>query len=1025
MKTNKLNADILTYKVPISYSFWAMRIIFFLLFSRSICSMASTTSSLLTITQQQKQQITGHVSDVDGIPIIGANIVEVGTTNGTVTDVEGNFSLNVEENAIIKITYIGYLEQDIKTTGLTNITVTMQEDMQALDEIVVVGYGTMRRSSLTGSISKVETNQIEAFPSTNVVDALQGQAAGVFVTPSRQPGEAPSIRIRGSRSLSAGNNPLLIIDGMPGSWDNLASQDIASMEILKDAAATAIYGSRAANGVVLVTTKSAKDGASKVNIEVSSYVGVNDYGFIKMQSAEKYAELIRDVMRYQTHGVMNADLWHNSSIDTRRGMEMFNATWAENYYDKGINYDWQEALFNESSFNQGHSIAISNRSNNMSYRVSYNFQENNSYYKTVNFQRHVLNSNVNLKLNSWIDLGMINRIMFMQRSGWPDNMWDNLRRMTPFETPFVDDDPSNGFKDAIGKEKYVNALWNYEEGYLVQDIKRKMGDVILKLDLKPVEWLTLTTNLKIDYNERTSGNYRDSKTSYQNLGFNYASMEKRSDFDYSWNTILNFEKEFKESHNIMATAVIEAIEDRREWVGASSQNIPAQYMEYYFLQSGITNRNLWSGFEKTSLLSYMFRTQYEFMGKYLLNAAVRADGSSRLASGNKWRTFPSISAAWVITEEEMMKNQDLFSVLKLRASYGEVGNQAISPYQTLTTLTQGAYSWAGDGIYTWQPSGIANANLGWEVSKTWNVGVDFNISRGKLSGGVEFYHTVNEDLLMQRSLPQSTGFSSIWQNIGKTMNEGIELSLSSNIIARNELKWTINGMIARNWNKIIDLADGQDNRGNRWFIGHPISVTWDYKKMGIWQIDEAEEAKQYNMEPGEIKVIDRDGDFAFTDNDRFILGQREPKVIASIQNVLNYKNFDFNFNVVGQFGHLIQASNYTAEWNGDKMIIDAIDWWTPLNPTNDWPRAQTAQANKFTSTLSIFNGNFIKMQNISLGYDLTDLVSQLDISKLRVYLQASNPFYIYKACPRDVNPEQPNTMYTIPASYVIGVNFNF
>ena len=540
------------------------------LLSGIVCALAETNQE-----QQQNRRISGTVVDDSGIPIIGANIVEIGTTNGTVTDIDGIFTLEVVDNAILRVSYIGYLEQEIETRGINNFNITLLEDTQALEEVVVVGYGTMKRSSLTGSISRVETEQIEAFPSTNVIDALQGQAAGLYITPSRQPGESPSIRIRGSRSLSAGNNPLLIIDGMPGSWDNLVNQDIESMEILKDAAATAIYGSRASNGVVLVTTKSAREGTSKVNIEVSSYIGLNDYNFIKMQSAEKYAELIRDVMRYQTHGAMNAELWQNSSIDTKRGMEMFNATWADNYYNKGINYNWHEALFDDTSFNQGHSIAISNRSDRMSYRFSYNFQDNNSYYKTVNFQRHVLNSNIDLKLADWLNFGMINRFMMRKNTGWPDNMWDNLRRMTPFETPYIDEDPTKGYKDAVGKERYVNALWNYEEGYLVQDRIRKMADVILKLEAKPLEWLTLTTNLKLDINENTNGNYRDSKTSYQNLGLNSASMEKTSDFDYAWNGILNIQKEFDQKHNIMGTAVVEAIQNKREWIGASSQNIPA------------------------------------------------------------------------------------------------------------------------------------------------------------------------------------------------------------------------------------------------------------------------------------------------------------------------------------------------------------------------------------------------------------------------------------------------------------------
>lgn len=973
--------------------------------------------------QLPTKKITGNIVDINKIPIIGANIIEKGTTNGTITDIDGNFALEIGNNSVILISYIGYLDQEINTSGRSTFNITLLEDTKQLDEVVVVGYGTMRRSSLTGSISRVEAEKIEAFPSTNVLDAMQGQAAGIFITPSRQPGESPSIRIRGSRSLSAGNNPLLIIDGMPGSWDNLVSQDIASMEILKDAAATAIYGSRAANGVVLVTTKSASQG--KLSIEVGSYIGINTYDFIKMQSAEKYAELIRDVMRYQTHGVMNKELWENTFIDTKKGMEMFNSTWAENYYENGINFDWQEALFNNSSLNQGHNISIANQTDKIGYRLSYNYQEDNSYYKTVNFRRHVLSSNVNMKLAKWLSLGMINRIVFRENSGWPDNMWDNMRRMTPFETPYIDDDSSKGLKDAIGKEKYVNALWNYEKGYLVHENKGKMGDLILKLDVKPIDWLTLTTNLKIDYNDRSRGIYRDSKTSYQNLGLNYASMEKTSDFGYTWNGILNFDKIFRDTHKIMSTAVVEAIQEKDEWVGASSQNIPAQYMDYHFLQSGIINRDIWSGYEKTTLLSYMFRTQYEYMGKYLFNFAVRTDGSSRLAEGNKWRTFPSMSMAWVLTEEEFMKNQSLFTVLKLRGSYGEVGNQAISAYQTLTTLTQGAYSWAGNGIYTWQPSGIANKRLGWEVSKTWNTGLDFNILKNKLSGGIELYSTINEDLLMQRSIPQSTGFSNIWQNIGKTSNKGVEISLSSELISRKEFKWNISSMTSRNWNKIIDLADGKDNRGNRWFIGHPISIIWDHKKTGIWQIEEAEEAKKYKMEPGEIKLIDRDGDLAFTDNDRFILGQKEPKWITSLQNNLKYKNIDFSFNIVGQFGHLITASNYTQEWNADKMMIDAVDWWTPLNPTNDWPRAHTAQSHKFNGTLSIFNGDFIKMQNISLGYDLSSFFSKVDLKKLRIYFQASNPFYFYKSCPPDVNPEQPNTMYTIPSSYVMGINLNF
>ncbi|HZH72234.1 MAG TPA: SusC/RagA family TonB-linked outer membrane protein [Mariniphaga sp.] len=973
----------------------------------------------------QQTTINGLVSDNNGEPLPGVTIVVKGTTTGTVTDGNGNFILRLPPGANnLQFSFVGMQTQEIAVDGRSSFKVVLEEETIGLEEVVAVGYGTMKRSSVTGSISKVDAERIEGFPSVNVIDAMQGQAAGVYINPSRQPGESPSIRIRGSRSLSAGNDPLVIIDGMPGSWDNIVSQDIASMEILKDAAATAIYGSRAANGVILITTKTAARDQNKINIEVNSYAGFNHYDFIKMQSAEKYAELIRDVMRYQTHGAMDKNLWENSPIDTKRGMEMFHSTWATNYYDKGVDFDWQKALFNENSFNQGHNISFSNRTQKLAYRVTYNFQENNSYYKTVNFQRHVLNINSNLDLTEWINLGLISRLSMRQFSGWPDNMWDNLRRMSPFETPYVDEDPLNGLKDAVGKEMYVNALWNYEPGNLLDERNGHMADIIFKTDIKPFDWLTITGNYKFDFHTRQHGIYRDSKTSYQNLGLNFASMEKSSDVDFTWNGILNIDKTFNESHKFLGTAVVEAIKDSYEEIGASAQDIPASYMGYHFLKTGIINRDIWSSYRMSSLLSYMFRGQYEYEGRYLLNVAIRRDGSSRLAPENRWRNFPSFSTAWVVSEEDFMEKQKFFTSLKYRISYGEVGNQAISAYQTMTTLSQSTYNWGNEGIYTWQPSGIANKMLGWEVSKTWNTGLDFNIHNGKLSGSIELYHTTNEDLLMQRRLPEATGFSNIWQNIGETVNKGYEFTLSSNLLSGKKVRWSITGLLSRNWNEITELTEGKDDVGNQWFIGQPIGVVWDFKKTGIWQIPEADEAQKYNMQPGEIKLIDRDGDFAFTNDDKFILGQREPKIIGSFQNNFSWGGLDFSFNIVGQFGHLITASNYTAEWNADKYIIDAIDWWTPLNPTNEWPRAHTAQAHKYSSTLNIFDGDFIKIQNISLGYDLTNALSVFNLQKLRLYLQASNPFYLYKACPTDVNPEQPNTMYTIPASYVLGVNIN-
>ncbi|WP_270534715.1 TonB-dependent receptor [Parabacteroides johnsonii] len=982
-----------------------------------------SSSTGFNIIQQDKKTISGRVVDRNGEPVIGVNVVEKGTTNGTITGMDGKFTLNVSPNATLMLSYIGYKAQEIAVNNRTQYNVVLDEDTEALDEVVVVGYGTMKKSSLTGSVTKVETEKLEGFPSVNVVDALQGRAAGVYINPSRQPGEDPTIRIRGTRSFNASNSPLLIVDGMPGSWENVSSEDIESMEILKDAAATAVYGSRAANGVILITTKSAKKGG-KLSIELNSYVGMNKYDFIEMQSPEKYNAMIRDVMRYQSHG-LDKEAWENSDIDLRRGLEMFNGLWADNYYNKGITFNWQDALFNSHSVTTGHNISIGQATDKISYKLSYSFQDDNSYYKTMNYKRHILNNNVKINLAKWMDLGLITRLSLRDMGGWPGSMWENYRRMSPFETPYIDEDPSKGLKDVVGKEKYVNALLNYQDGNFVNDRINKRADIILTANIRPFSWLTFTTNLKLDYKESSNGKYYDSKTSEQNLGYNFASFNKGSDSGYTWNGILNFDKSFG-SHHLMATAVLEAQQSKGESVEASSQDIPAKYMDYHFLSSGIVNQKVSSNYWKSNLLSYMFRLQYEYKDRYLFNVAVRTDGSSKLADGNKWRSFPSAAVAWRVSEEGFLKDSKVVSNLKLRLSYGEIGNQAIDSYQTMTRLKSKTYSWAGNGFYTWQPDGLANKGLGWEVSKTWNAGVDFGLFDNLLGGTVEFYHTRNEDLLLTRTLPETTGFGSLWQNIGTTQNHGVEATINVYPVRGKDLNWSLTATATRNWNKIVELLDGKDDRGASRFVGQPISVFFNYEKIGIWQLDELEEAKKYKQEPGQIKIRDVDEDGKITDNDKVIIGQKEPKVIASIQNSLVYKDWDFSFNLVGQFGHIIEAGNYIAEWNADKMIINNVDWWTPLNPTNEWPRVQTAQSQDYTSTLSKFKGDFIKLQDISIGYNFKHLLAPVcKVEKLRLYVQARNLFYLYRACPGDINPEQPNSVYTLPTSLVVGLNFAF
>lgn len=991
----------------------------------SVPAAAADASPAENQAAQDNVKVNGVVRDAQGQAVPGASVYEQGTTVGTTTAQDGTFSLQLSsKNAFIAVSCLGYKDLATSAAGRSFIEVELEESYEMLDEVIAIGYGTIKKSSLTGSIAQVSGKDLASNPSVNLQDALQGRAAGVYVDPARQPGDGTTIRIRGVRSLNASNNPLLIVDGMPGSWENLNSNDVESMEIMKDAAATAIYGSRAANGVIMVTTKSAR-GSKKFNVELNSYAGFNNYRMVKLLDGPRYAEMIRDVKRYESYGT-DYDKWVDSDIDTQEALKLWNQTWAENYYEKGIDFNWQNALLSKNSFTTGHTLSLGYNSEKLKYNLSYNFQNDNSYYKTVNYQRHILNSSVKFTPAKWIELTQTTRLSYRKNSGEPTDTYNSIARMTPFETPYVDDDKAQGLKTVVGKEGYVNPLWNYEKGHFVNNKLNLMADLIFGVTVRPTSWLSLQTNLKLNFAEYTNGKYFDSKSTEQNLGLNYGYLKKQSTAGYTWNAIVTADKTFG-SHHLALTGVVEAIQDKMNYVSAESQDIAAAYMDYHFLQSGVQNRDLKSGYEKASLFSVLGRFQYDFRNKLIFNAAVRYDGSSRLAAGNKWRLFPSVSAAWRISEEPFIKNLgNKISDLKVRVSYGEIGNQAIDPYQTLTSLKSTTYSWGGEGVYAWYPSTLANQNLGWEVSKTVNAGIDFGFLGNRITGTVEYYHTNTQDVLMKRTIPDVTGFSYIWQNIGSTQNQGVEFSLNGVAISTRDLTWSIGANASRNWNKITGLIDGQDLVSNAWFIGQPINVIYDHKFDGIWQLDEAEQAKVFKAEPGQIKVKNLDdSDEAITDSDKTILGTKDPKWLASLHTSLTYKGFDLSLNFSGQFGYLISASNYVPKWNGEKWMSADVDWWTPLNPTNKWPRVQTSPDHNYASTLQYFRGDFIKLQNINLGYDFSRLIKSKVFSKLRLYAEGRNVAYLYKGCPKDVTPEEPNSVYTIPATYVLGINLTF
>ena len=991
------------------------------------------------ISNKQMQYITsisGKVTDDTGDPLPGVTVVVKGTSTGTITDVNGKYQLDIfTENAILIFSFVGMKVQEIPATK-TIINVTLKSETIGLEEVVAIGYGTMKRSSLTGSTSMMDAENLEAFPSVNIADAFQGKTAGVYINPSNEPGGDVTIRVRGNRSLAATNDPLVIIDDVPGDLNNLNSSDIESVEVLKDASATAIYGSRAANGVILVTTKKAKK--IGITVDINSYAGINHFSFLKMQTKDKYVNFIKNIIYARNYGYTDADAWKNSDITTQDALEAWSSSAATNYA-AGKEFDWQSMMFDDISAQTGQHISISTKSQKSSSRLSYNYMYDKGYYKNNDFQKHILSYYYNYQVNDWLKIGMDSRLSLRKNNLAPDDLWEFMKRMNPLENPYNDD---NSLRETVGLEQYTNPLWTYEDGYFIDQKTNKDADIIFKADVKLTKKLTYNTNYKLGFETGNRSWYYNGLSMPRLGGSSEAGIRNVDTYNYTWNNIFNYVTDVGK-HHFNITAVQELQFDKLESSEMSGENTPLKELEYYNMQTATDNLLLSSDYSKSTLLSFLGRVQYEYNSKYLFNFALRADGSSRLAKGNKWAYFPSVAVAWRISEEPFLEDTGWLSNLKLRLSYGEVGNQGIAPYQTQTLLESGTYSWGDTGLLTWAPETLANKNLGWEISKTINFGTDWGILNNRIYGTFEVYKTKNQDLLLQRTLAGLSGFESIWDNIGSTENKGFELMVNSDVVKSKDFNWSLNINFSRNWNKITSLPNG-DDLANEWFIGKPINVVYDYKYEGIWQIDELEEAKKYGRTPGEVKVWNN-GDFDINENDKIILGQRDPKWMASLISNFNYRQLDLSFVINSMGGNIIEIKQFgDTEYNGEKWLISAMsDMWTPLNTGAYYPRPQqSAQSNSESDALTYVKGDHVKVQDISLGYTFDKIIP--GVQKARLYVEAKNAFYLYRTCAHkraggnQIHPEVvvSNTSEaddnadksfekTLPTSFVIGINLTF
>jgi TonB-linked SusC/RagA family outer membrane protein len=944
--------------------------------------------------------VSGNVVDSEtGTPLPGVNVVIQGTSTGVSSDFDGNYQISVPQGAVLEFSFIGFENQSITVNG-DQINVAMVPSADTLDEIVVTGYGTQTRREVTGSIVSIGSESIEKIATGSGVDAIKGQVAGVDITSGGgRPGQNPVVRVRGRRSISASNDPLYVIDGIPqtsstgdGAIFDINPQDIESMEILKDAAATAIYGSRGANGVILITTKRGRTGATKINY--SGYYGITSVTNVPdMMNGEEYAAGRREAFRQDANNRYS----YSGTIPNDEAVFLGDAAQLESIRT-GRSFDYLDAVLNQ-GYQNSHQLSANGGSENTQYNVSLGYFKEDGIIDLMDFERITGRLNLDHRINDRFKFG-ISMLLSNSVNNWGSSavMSEALSNI-PIGKPYADDGTLNffAFNDGIR----TNPLSELVPGAYVDEriSTRFFAPVYLQINL--MEGLQFTSTFGPDMRFRRRGEFRDRFTNDNRGGPADAEVENKREFGFTLENLVTFNKEVGPG-NLKVTLLQSIQEFSSEFAKSEVQNLPYSSQLWYNIGTAEVKGNLSSGLSEWQLQSYMGRVNYNIDGKYLFQASLRADGSSRLAEGNKWAYFPGVSIGWRMLED-IAPDSATFDEFKLRASYGEVGNTAIDPYQTQGALARTVYAWNETPAFGYRLNDIPNPNLGWEISKTIDVGFDYSLLDGRISGAFDYYVTNTTDLLLARNLPYTSGYTSVFQNVGATKTNGVEFNVNASLIETDKFAWDLNLNVSGYNEKIVELALKDENgiplddTGNNWFIGQPIRVFFDYTKSGIWQLNEADQAAAVQgTDPGQIKLADIDGDGKITPADRSVIGTDVPDYFGGITNTFTYGNFDLSAFFYFRQGHMIRSSFHQGNANGQFRYnhLD-VDYWTPTNPTNEYPRPNfTQERPENGSTLEYFDGSYVKLRNVTLGYNFESATaSKFGMTSLRAYVQGQNLWF--------------------------------
>ena len=973
----------------------------------------------------QGRAVSGKVSDAGGNPLPGVSVTVKGTAQGAISDAAGKFSVQAANNATLVFSYIGYKAQEVKVGSQNNINVALEEDAAALSEVIVVGYGSQKKSQTTGAISQVSAKQITEMPITNLGQALQGRTAGVDVSQSgSKPGSTPKILIRGRRSFNAGNDPLYVVDGIPLSagYEDMNPSDIQSIEVLKDATATAIYGARGANGVVLVTTKrGAVKGKTVVTFD--TYAGVSKpLDKIQLFSGEEFAEYVREAYRATNNykdangvavptGVANAAA--DAKVAVLGGDPAVAAGLAE-----GRNTNYQDLIL-KNGIMQNHSLGVQGGNDKTQFYISGGFFQDKGISDGLDYTRMSLRANIDHNINSWLKVGLSSYTMYSIRNGENLNPYQFTINQNPLGRPY--DDNGNLIFSQTNDALLTNPLAEIVPGAQVDNTKKYRIFNSIYSEFKIIEGLKYRINFGPDFTLARWGRFIGAATNARKYGDPQASS--RNDFGFNWTleNIVTYNKTFAQKHNLGVTLLQSIQRDNFERYTTDVQGVPAETQQFYNLGNAASVLGVGSTLSQWTINSYMARINYDYNDKYLLTATMRRDGSSRFGENTKYGNFPGIAVGWNISNEAFMKQIPWLDLLKLRAGWGKVGNQGVAPYQTQGLLSRTVYAFGTSAAFGYRPNTIGNPDLKWETSATANIGLDFSFLRGKIQGSLELYETNTTDLLLSDQLPGSIGFNAVTRNVGQTRNKGIELGFTTvNVNTPSGFKWTTDFTFTKNKEEIVSLYNGKvDDLGNRWFIGQPLNSYYDFKKVGIWQLNEKEEAAKFypgdKANPlgagvGQVKVQDTNGDGAITAADRVLLGSDIPDFSAGFTTRFTYKGFDLSAFLFGRFGNMIVSGfhqNNNALAGRYQQI--KVDYWTPNNPTNEFPRPfSTQEFPQYNTTLIYFDGTFIKLRNINFGYTFPQSIAKkLGMESLRIFSSIQQPkiWSEYRSKYNGIDPE--------------------